>query len=358
MECEYCNAKFSSNKSLKKHKLTAQYCLKRQGKQDEIDKILRSNQCPECKACFSCKDALKKHLILCSSNAIIQNTNIINNTQNNTQNNTLNIGQVIVNVNFGETLSSLTPQSIAEKLIPLLTNEVVKDGVGKMTEIAAINCFVNEKGNWMLRSADVSRNKLELRYDEKDEPDYGCEKTTQLLRPPFLTASMRAVEETEEDEAKTTLNVVRNLNKDNKPVRDALFKNIPKNFESLDASFQKAIDVAEAEVERKLMLRDAKEKKERSKKRIERLSKWIVTSIANSNTGLHWHLDDYYCFRLIVCDKKKAVIQYDSVFISGIELVGYSNTKDGKVIDFGDKELKAIKAIDFDCYLSSKYKQA
>lgn len=66
MQCEFCNQILSSRDSLRNHKKSATYCLKIQGKNDEIKKKLESNCCSYCGDRFTARNSLKIHQIKCA----------------------------------------------------------------------------------------------------------------------------------------------------------------------------------------------------------------------------------------------------------------------------------------------------
>src|SRR5208283_4010743 len=98
---------------------------------------------------------------------------------------------------FGPTASSLTPELIRDKVLEAISCEAVESGIARMTQEVAPRVFTNDKGNWVIRVADGSRNKLIMRTDEGDVPDMGARKTAGLLRAPLLHAGMIALRETD-----------------------------------------------------------------------------------------------------------------------------------------------------------------
>jgi hypothetical protein len=59
-ECEYCNNSFSRNAILRKHQVTAKYCLIKQGKLEQ-ERTERIFTCKYCKKEFRRKDVAKRH---------------------------------------------------------------------------------------------------------------------------------------------------------------------------------------------------------------------------------------------------------------------------------------------------------
>jgi hypothetical protein len=102
---------------------------------------------------------------------------------------------------FGSTMSSLTPEIVAQKVMEVITLESVEKGLASMTEEVARPVFSNEKGNWMVRVADGSRNKLVVRLDEGDRPDHQGHNPTRLFTQPFTKTSILALKHTNRSRA-------------------------------------------------------------------------------------------------------------------------------------------------------------
>ena len=66
MDCKFCKKKFSSKSSLNNHQKTANYCLKLQDSNDEINNF----NCEFCKKIFTTKQSLLTHLNICKEKEV------------------------------------------------------------------------------------------------------------------------------------------------------------------------------------------------------------------------------------------------------------------------------------------------
>ena len=69
MDCKFCKKKFSSKSSLNNHQKTANYCLKLQDSNDEINNF----NCEFCKKIFTTKQSLLTHLNICKEKEVEEN---------------------------------------------------------------------------------------------------------------------------------------------------------------------------------------------------------------------------------------------------------------------------------------------
>jgi hypothetical protein len=155
---------------------------------------------------------------------------IVNNVNNNT-----NIQHSIVLQFFGTTASTLTPESVAEKVRQVLTLGAIEEGVAKMTEEVAPTVFTNEKKNWTLRVADASRKRLVVRMDEGDVPDIEGHNTTRLLRAPFMDATLDAIDQSDRPaEVKRTFEEIKDTDRFDRQVTGSLLRVAPTSFDHIN----------------------------------------------------------------------------------------------------------------------------
>ena len=253
--CEYCESEFKNKRDLNRHQKTAKYCLVIQTEQGVLTEA-SSYKC-ECGEIFHRKYHLTRHRKTCSSVTQVNNGTINNTT------NTVNV----VNINvFGSTLSSLTPELIAEKVREVLSYEAVEEGVAKMTEEVAPTLFTNEKGNSLIRVADASRKKLVYRTDTGDVPDSDGKRTGRLLRHPFGQAALLALEGSDNPDAvNKTIEMLCDQEASGKEALKTLLRDAPAQFENPTQLTTEAHDLADQKTFVQLEKALAKNRKEKKK---------------------------------------------------------------------------------------------
>ena len=220
-QCEFCDTEFTARKNLLRHQKTVAYCLDKQRERGLT--IPAPEYVCSCGQAFRLRQHLTQHRERCGDTSL----SVVNNTQNiQTQNNlTINI--------YGTTASSLTAEAVAEKVLAVISMEAVEAGVAEMTKEVAPNVFRNEKGTWNLRVADASRKKLLVRTDEGEESDRQGERTTMLLRAPFLQASFTALEQgAQPRKVESTIEEIEDDETYVKKSTGALLKVVPDKFAS------------------------------------------------------------------------------------------------------------------------------
>ena len=223
-QCEFCDAEFTVRKSMLRHQKSAIYCLAKQ-KERGLTVPAPEYVC-SCGQTFRLRQHLSQHRERCGDTS----PSVVNNTQNNiqTQNNT----NLTINI-YGTTASSLTAEAVAEKVLAVISMEAVEGGVAEMTKEVAPNVFRNEKGTWNLRVADASRKKLLVRTDEGEESDRQGDRTTKLLRAPFLQASFSALEQgAQPRKVKNTIEEIEDDETYANKSTGALLKVVPDKFAS------------------------------------------------------------------------------------------------------------------------------
>ena len=287
--CSYCGATFTAKQNLNRHQRTVKSCLAIQKEQGVVTAEEQfSCQCGET---FNRRDEFNRHKVKCSIATPASTTHIENATINNTQNNnTLNFN---INV-FGSTMSSLTPELIAERVLEALSLDAVEKGVAHMTAEVARPVFTNEKANWLVRVADGSRNKLMVRTDEGDISDHQGHNTTRLLRQPFIRASLLALKET--DKPKDVENTIEEIEDDDvydKQAMGALLKAAPSRFDQTNPLiFTEAHRLAEEKAFAELHRVMAKRKRNKVKQLEKEAVKWreeLLDHAQDLHDGTFWH---------------------------------------------------------------------
>ena len=279
--CPYCQTELSTKRYLDRHQKTVKYCLELQRAQG-VKTNEETFSC-DCGEVFHRKYHLTRHQATCSHSTVTVNNTI--GTQNIQNNFNINV--------FGSTASSLTPELIAQKVMEVISLEAVEKGLVHMTEEVARPVFSNEKGNWLVRVADGSRNKLVLRTDEGEQSDPQGHRTTRLLKAPFMKASLLALEQTDRPkDVENTIEDIKDEDTYDKKTMGALLRIAPAKFNEINDVFTEAHLIAEerifAEAERVM----AKREKEKAKLLKLETAKWRENFLDHSqdlHDGTFWH---------------------------------------------------------------------
>ena len=286
LPCPYCGAEFSLKRNLDRHQRTVKTCIavqKEQGAQIREDRFT----C-ECGEAFTRRHDLTRHRKSCVTDEKAIATVINDNSTTNY--NTVNQ----INIHFGSTMSALTPEIIAEKVLEVLSLGAVEKGLAHMTEEVARPVFSNEKNNWLVRVADASRSKLIMRTDEGDQPDHQGRNTTMLLKQPFIEASMLALEQTEHPrDVESTIEEIKDDDTYDKETMGALLRVAPTKFKQTNPlifteAHQLALDKSMAKLD-KIM---AKRKRLQDKKcalEAERVRNDFLDKSQDLHDGTFWH---------------------------------------------------------------------
>lgn len=308
--CEYCNTKFDYKSHLTRHQQTAKYCLDIQQKLGITIPEPRF-KCP-CGETFTRKNQLERHFNRCQQkDPVISQSSITNigiGTQNVINNN------IVINL-FGSTWSSLTPEIVSEKILSNISVSDIESGLKTMTEAVAPAVFKNEKNNWMVRVADSSRNKFELKTDSGVISDVGGQKTSALLKTPLIKATLIAADKSKKpDEIKQTIDDIKNSETYTKQTVGTLVKIVPARFEAHDSDIkidprkeeieqQKALDRALAKINKKIQAKDEEE-----------YQKWKNEMLNNSqplfnesfwHPQLHFILEVHSTLGFVIIGKRK-----------------------------------------------------
>ena len=285
LQCQFCGTEFSARRNLASHQKTAKYCLAKQREQGV--NVPEPEYVCSCGEKFRLRHHLSRHRERCDNtpSSVIQ-------TQNNIG---IGIQQNNININvFGTTMSSLTPELIAERVLEALSLEAVEKGVAHMTAEVARPAFTNEKGNWLVRVADGSRNKLIVRMDDGDRPDHQGHNTTRLLKKPFIEASLIALEKTDKPaDVENTIEDIKDSEAYDRKTMSALLKIAPTKFDQTDpVIFTEAHRLAEEKAFAKLDRVMAKRKRTKAKQLELEGAKWkddILDHSQDLHDGTFWH---------------------------------------------------------------------
>ena len=334
-ECQYCGTIFATKGSMERHQRTVRSCLDIQ-KARGVEVETETHKC-SCGSIFTQKSSLKRHQAKCEHHVppIVNVTNI--GTQNN-QNIQINL--------FGSTASSLTPELVREKVIEALSCEDVERGLARMTETAAPRCFTNERGEWLVRVADSSRNKLVLRTDAGEQPDPHGHRTTRLLKKPFIEASLIALEQT--DRPKDVENTIEDIKDDeiyDKKTMGVLLRMAPAKFDEINDVFTEAHLIGEQKAFEELERVMAKRKKKEIKRLKIEAAKWrdeFLDKSQNLHDGTFWH--PTYQF----------VIQPDST--KEFTIIGRRARREDTMLSLTKADLKTIEDMGLVSHLDEQYK--
>lgn len=349
--CEYCNTEFTTSAQKRRHQKTAKYCLKIQQNQG-LTPITDTYTCIECGEEFTLKHALKRHQLRHhSERPIVQNVGILNNIQN-----TINIAI------YGSTASVLTPEYLQKHLVPLLV-DAVGDGVEKLTEIATRNALINEKGNPRVIVTDRSRGNLKIRYDHGDELDIKGSKTTALISCPMMQAAQIALKSADKKSiVLDSLKEIDNLQDDNKAALAVFVRTLPGTFDSAHAECEAQMKAIQEQREK--TRQEIKLDIEKAEQEIMKLTETQATDALSKYLGKYkfgwrvednsilWDGDNLYCWRELTGTLRTSF----GLELRRVELIGYSNTKEGKIFDLTSKELRAVKNFGISYFLEQKYR--
>jgi hypothetical protein len=282
--CQHCGAEFKRPCDLTRHQKSAKSCLAIQREHGLV--TAEPIYACECSEKFYLPYHLARHKTKCVT---ARPPIVINNTQNNTLN------QNVFNINvFGSTMSSLTPEIIAKRVLEIVSLQSVEKGLAHMTAEVAQSAFTNEKGNWLVRVADGSRNKLMIRTDSGDIPDLQGHRTTQLLRKPFIEASLLALEQTKRpDDVENTIGEIQDDETYDRETMGALLRVAPSRFDQreppmLPETYERELDRAMMKLERVMSER----KKAKAKQLEAQALKWreeFLDRSQNLHDGTYWH---------------------------------------------------------------------
>jgi hypothetical protein len=141
----------------------------------------------------------------------------------------------VENSDFGDDFSNIYPDklsAIARKFISVISLDVTESGVEPLIEATAHLFLKNSNGNWIVRKADVSRNKLSIMMKGEEIDDIGGYKTAEFLRYPISIIGRKHYHISErKDDIIETLKVVRNAMAFRKECLKALLRILPKRFD-------------------------------------------------------------------------------------------------------------------------------
>ena len=335
--CQYCGAEFKRSGDLTRHQKSAKRCMAIQREQG-LFVAEPAHKC-ECGETFYLRYDLTRHKTKCS---IAIPATMINNIDNS---NTLIQNNFNINV-FGTTMSSLTPELIAERVLEVISLEAVEKGVAHMTAEVARPVFSNEKGNWLVRVADGSRNKLMMRTDEGDIPDHQGHKTTRLLRQPFIEASLLALKETDKpDDVENTIGEIKDDETYDKKTMGALLRIAPTKFDQreltvLNEAYERRLEESMAKLDRVM----AKRKRTKAKQLELEGVKWKEDFLDHSqdlHDGTFWH------------PIHRFIIQPDQEH--EFSIIGKREKRGDQTVPLTRADLKAITDMGLGSYVSPEF---
>ena len=279
-ECTFCHAALSTAKMLRRHQETAQYCLAIQGKDKEISTLVSQNVCTNCKGTYSTKSNLRRHEAKCTVVQTSQNINngtIINNTIG-TQ-----VNQVNINVTPSRpfTMADLTKEYIIARLAPVLTKEIVKAGLGAITELI-VDVLLQKDGKYCYYCTNKRDKKFTMLIDHDGQVIHEKDPNAQCLRGIISIPLQRLVGELaskhEERRLQTTFLDVKELKRDGADFSVALASTLPADSDGVPESMKRIMDDVENDPEALELEEKARELEKRWKrKKIEEDYPWIAS---------------------------------------------------------------------------------
>ncbi len=277
--CEFCHTSISSTRHLKAHQTSAQYCLAIQGKDKEIKTIEQKNTCVQCNSSYSTKSSLNRHMTKCTVTQTAQNINngiIINNIG--TQNNTVNINMA---PSKPFTMADLTKEYIIATLAPVLTKEIVRSGMGAITELI-VDVLLQKDGKYCYYCTNKRDKKFTMLIDHEGQIIHEKDSNAQCLRSIICIPLQRLVGEliSKHDERKmqNTFEEVKEIKRDGSCFSVALASTLPADADGIPASMKRIIENVENDPEALELEKKAKDMEMRwRRKRIEQENPWIIS---------------------------------------------------------------------------------
>jgi len=277
-KCEHCGESFSTNRSLKLHQKSAQYCLqiqRRRGLEPESENY----ECT-CGQKFTLKGNLTRHQTRCtiSENETKQTIIINNNGTINVTNNTTNNIRVDIHP---FTVDRLTKEYIVSKLTPVITKEVMKAGITSITELI-IELLLKNDGKYCYWCTDKSRKQFKMLINSdgevsvKDDPNAFNLRTIisfplSLITLPFAAdkqASKSVIETYEE---------IQNVKLDGSSLAMALASGLPKTPEGgVDPQLQARAELEASDPEELERMAKLKKQVKANKRRQEMVKMGIL----------------------------------------------------------------------------------
>ncbi len=277
-ECEFCHTILSTKQKLIVHQNTAQYCLSARGKDEEVKEIARQNICRHCSGSYSTKGNLNRHMKSCgvTNNTFNAQVNTFNGPVTNNLTQTININ-VAPSKPF--TMADLSKEYILATLAPVLTKEIVKAGMGAITELI-VDILLQKDGKYCYYCTNKRDKKFTMLIDHEGQIIHEKDPNAQCLRSILCIPLQRLVGELavkhEEKRVSSAFKEIVELRRDGGAFSSALASILPANAEGIPESMKKRIEEAENDPEMVELERMGIEiQKRANQKRIRDENPWI-----------------------------------------------------------------------------------
>lgn len=354
--CKFCNTKLSHKRHLKHHQETVKYCLEIQGKKDSQEEVLKSNTCSGCKKTYSTKSSLNRHQKICAMFNVVSssvNTNTISNQTASTINNQIvnsNVQNNYINVTY--TMGNLTTEHIMATLQPILTTQILKDGISALTDVI-IDVLLQKDGKYLYYCTDRSRNQFKMLINHKGEiiekADPEAFIMRRVLHAPLCNLVSKLTEGNKDKAILGTVDLVKNLRSDGKKFTSEMAVKLPSNPEGIPDELADLLEdsdkFAQEEEERqktsakKLATQNAQDQKRKKQSAIDDL---LDGSVKHSTDGMYWHKVRHW---MISLDKYQNPI-----------ILGYAPKITDKMLNLTKAQIQTIVASGLTEYLDEQYK--
>ncbi len=274
-ECKFCHETFSVQKSLDRHQSTAAYCLSLQGKTQE------THECKKCSAMFTRKDSMVRHERTCG--VLIQTTNFHGPV------NQVHIGDVnninmTVNVTPARpfTMKDLTKDYILNRLAPVLTKEIIKSGMGAITELI-VDVLLQKDGKYCYYCTNKRDKKFTMLIDHEGQVIHEKDPNAQCLRSILCIPLQKLVGEIASKNAEkkviAAVGDISELRRDGGAFSVALASILPADSDGIPESMKQMIEDAENDPEAEVLEEQRKNLVKRMKqKELLAANPWLENS--------------------------------------------------------------------------------
>ncbi len=247
--CQFCHETFTRKLNLDRHQRTTSYCLALQGKNQKAYK------CEHCGGSYTRQDSLTKHQKTCGVSAVnMTNTGVIINhldTLNQTINQTVNMN---VNITPARpfTMKDLTKDYILTRLAPVLTKEIIKSGMGAITELI-VDVLLQKDGKYCYYCTNKRDKKFTMLIDHEGQVIHERDPNAQCLRSILCIPLQKLVGEIaskhEEKKVVAAVGEISELRRDGGAFSVALASILPADSDGVPESMKRMIEDAENDPE-------------------------------------------------------------------------------------------------------------